>query len=202
MLWDMFPTWEDDHYDRYFKEMMWASLGGAPLPQRAAAACMQQGAMPGRLSPTAARRALARHRKDTPAAPAGRPRLARSARARSRHYRSLPSTRARAGSGSALCAACASAARRVDREPNCDPKCDPDRAAPRAAHDTTAQHADAIIDFYEAAAGRTDVPVREDHPAFSERYSAESAPAAHAKQLSEQPGEAVRRRRRHHLQVR
>ena len=28
-LWDMFPTWEDDHYDRYFKEMMWASLGGA-----------------------------------------------------------------------------------------------------------------------------------------------------------------------------
>ena len=28
-LWDIFPTWEDDHYDRYFKEMMWASLGGA-----------------------------------------------------------------------------------------------------------------------------------------------------------------------------
>ncbi len=94
------------------------------------------------------------------------------------------------------------AARRAERDRNRDPNRDPDRAAPRAAHDTTAQHADAIIDFYEAAAGRTDVPVREDHPAFSERYSADSAPAAHAKQLSEQPGEAVRRRRRHHLQVR
>ena len=34
MLWDIFPTWEDEHYDRYFKEMMWASLGGmdCPLP--------------------------------------------------------------------------------------------------------------------------------------------------------------------------
>lgn len=30
-LWDLFPTWEDDHYDRFFKEMMWASLGGALL---------------------------------------------------------------------------------------------------------------------------------------------------------------------------
>ncbi len=32
VLWDMFPTWEDDHYDRYFKEMMWASLGGMDCP--------------------------------------------------------------------------------------------------------------------------------------------------------------------------
>ena len=32
VLWDIFPTWEDEHYDRYFKEMMWASLGGADCP--------------------------------------------------------------------------------------------------------------------------------------------------------------------------
>ncbi|KAK9832782.1 hypothetical protein WJX81_000731 [Elliptochloris bilobata] len=101
-LWDIFPTWEDDHYDRYFKEMMWASLG---------------------------------------------------------------------------------------------------------AHDTTAQHADAIIDFYEAAARKSEVPAHEDHPSFSERYSSDSASAAHAKQLSEQPGAAIlaeprRRHHRHRLQIR
>ncbi len=32
VLWDIFPTWEDEHYDRYFKEMMWASLGGTDCP--------------------------------------------------------------------------------------------------------------------------------------------------------------------------
>lgn len=76
----------------------------------------------------------------------------------------------------------------------------------RAAHDTTAQHADAIIDFFEAAASKSQVPAREDHPVFSERYSTDSASAAHAKQLSEQPGAALpsepKRHHRHHLQVR
>ena len=71
----------------------------------------------------------------------------------------------------------------------------------RAAHDTTAQHADAIIDFFEAAASKSQVPAREDHPVFSERYSTDSASAAHAKQLSELPSEP-KRHHRHHLQVR
>ena len=43
-LWDMFPTWEDDHYDRYFKEMLWASLGGAPAhPGQTGRKCLMQG---------------------------------------------------------------------------------------------------------------------------------------------------------------
>ncbi len=29
-LWDIFPQWEDLHYDAAFKEMLWASEGGAP----------------------------------------------------------------------------------------------------------------------------------------------------------------------------
>lgn len=28
VLWDMFPQWEDLHYDAAFKEMLWASEGG------------------------------------------------------------------------------------------------------------------------------------------------------------------------------
>ena len=27
-LWDLFPEWEDLHYDQAFKEMLWASEGG------------------------------------------------------------------------------------------------------------------------------------------------------------------------------
>lgn len=80
-----------------------------------------------------------------------------------------------------------------------------------AAHDTTAQHSDAIVEFYEAAEHNSNIPAREDHPAFSsdyatsEQYSTDAASTAHAKQLSEQPGavalEKPQRHQRHRLQI-
>ena len=49
---------------------------------------------------------------------------------------------------------------------DCTPRSALNACMSGAAHDTTAQHADAIIDFFEAAASKSQVPAREEHPVF------------------------------------